>query len=261
MKTYLKPDKATARRLRLRSALAAAGVEGSLLDTASERGLAVSLAMQRVSPNIAAALGLFLVARGSGKFTTLQSVADRFHLETKKLRRSLSSLRKLTAREEAALVLPSVTGNDTISALEVLVQTYYPNRRAEVMPIAREVALKHSHSGSLPSTVAAGALATALQTLGLSVDLDLLSSQAGIARQTLQAFLRTGSTLAPQQSTLLSAKRSTSKSDPAQALVLAVIDGVSYRSLPSVSQLDDMKAALGVALEGLRTAHIDSLTL
>ena len=53
---YLKPDKTTARRQRLRSLLAAAGVEGCLLDNATERGLAVSLAMHRIAPKVAAAL-------------------------------------------------------------------------------------------------------------------------------------------------------------------------------------------------------------
>ena len=258
---YLKPDKTTARRQRLRSLLAAAGVEGCLLDNATERGLAVSLAMHRIAPKVAAALGLFLMARLSSQSMTLQIVASKLDVTLKKLRRSLSILRKVTQKAEPALVVPSVTCNDTFSVLEALVQSHYFSRRAEVMPIAREVARTHSGSGNLPSTVAAGALAIALQSLGLTVDLGVLSAQAGIARQTLQTFLKTVSSLAPQQSTLLSAKRSTSNSDPAQALVLAVIEGAPCRGLPPVGQLDAMKEALSVALEGMRTVHIDSLAL
>ena len=258
---YLKPDKSTARRRQLHSILASAGVEGCLLDNSCDRGCAVSLTMRRIAPKIAAALGLFMMARISSQAMSLQLVAAKLNVPIKKLRRCLSSLRKITQKEESPLVMPSVTCSDTISALETLMQSYYSTQRAEVMPIAREMARTHSGSGSLPSTVAAGALAAAFQELGLAVDLRVLSAQAGIARQTLLAFLKTVSSLAPQQSTLLSAKRSTSNSDPAQALLLAVLEGTPFRGLPPLGQLDAMKEALSRALESMRNVHIDSLML
>lgn len=258
---YQKPDKSTARRHQLRCILASAGVEGCLLDNSCERGCAVSLTMHRTAPRLAAALGLFLMARISSQAMSLQLVAAKFNIPCKKLRRCLSTLLKITQKEESSLVLPSVTCNDTISALESLVQTYYPSQRAEVMPVAREIARTHSGSGSLPTTVAAGSLAAAFQRLGLAVNLSVLSAQAGIARQTLVSFLKTVSSLAPQQSTLLSAKRSKSKSDPAQALLLAVLNGAPFRGLPPLDQLDAMKEALSRALDSMRSVHIDSLML
>ena len=110
--------------------------------------------MHRIAPKVAPALGLFLMVRLSSQSMTLELVASKLDVNIKKLRRSLSLLRKVT------LVVPSVTCRDTLSVLEKLVQSYYFSLRAEVMPIARELARTHSGNGNLPLTVAAGALAT-----------------------------------------------------------------------------------------------------